>query len=215
LFRNSEGSRTALATNTVAVYKFADSRELALFLRLLTFAPKSTCKLRQQFSSFRSVVERCQNRSISCNSSCSTNKKRVTIAKFADSYTLYTVLLVSTDCQGVFQVNDDGAGARPVAMTVDLCKNGTTTTTMNLAPVDPASAACDQSAPAPPSVVEPEDKKILYGLDDCPAWYLCIFLGLQVIILVGFCQCLIILNKLATNNTVSQKTSKIVFVVSL
>jgi len=84
-------------------------------------------------------------------------------------------------------MNDDSAaGARAVATTVDLCKNGTTTTTMNLAPLDPASAADDQPASTrqpPTSTDHARDNKILYGLDDCPSWYLCIFLGLQVIIL--------------------------------
>jgi len=85
-------------------------------------------------------------------------------------------------------VNDDSAGARVVGTTVDLCKNGTTTTTMNLAAIDAASAAGDQPAsaastrPPPPSTGHAPDNKILYGLDDCPSWYLCIFLGLQVIL---------------------------------
>jgi len=87
-------------------------------------------------------------------------------------------------------VGDDSAGAR--ATTVGLCKNGTTTTmttttTMKLAPLDQASSAAADHAAASPAVLSPssttapaQDKKILYGLDDCPAWYLCIFLGLQV-----------------------------------
>ena len=88
-------------------------------------------------------------------------------------------------------MNDDSGGARPVAMTVDLCKNGTTTTTttMNLSPSKPpTSAAVDQPAsPAPtrqppPPKDQAQNNKILYGLDDCPSWYLCIFLGLQVIL---------------------------------
>jgi len=85
------------------------------------------------------------------------------------------------------QASDENVGARgTVATTVGLRKNGkTTTTTTNLAPLDPASAATGQAA-ASPAASSPssndltQNKKVLYGLDDCPAWYLCIFLGLQV-----------------------------------
>ena len=80
-------------------------------------------------------------------------------------------------------MNDEETGARTVATTVDLCKNGsTTTTTMSVEPIEPASAATDQPASTSQPPPAAEDKKILYGLDDCPAWYLCIFLGLQVTI---------------------------------
>lgn len=84
------------------------------------------------------------------------------------------------------QVNDDEAGARPVAMTVDLCKNGsTTTTTMSLEPLEPTSAAANQPAQPPLAAdSKPEEKKVLYGLDDIPSWYLCIFLGFQVILCI-------------------------------
>ena len=81
------------------------------------------------------------------------------------------------------QVNDGDAAARPVATAVDLCKNGsTTTTTMGGEQIElsAAPAAGDQPASKSQSSPAADDKKILYGLDDIPSWYLCIFLGLQV-----------------------------------
>jgi len=84
------------------------------------------------------------------------------------------------------------------AMTADLSKNGTTTTTttMNLASSNPpTSAAVDQPAsaaptrqPLPSSNDLAQNNKILYGLDDCPSWYLCVFLGLQVTLFSRLCQ---------------------------
>jgi len=107
---------------------------------------------------------------------------------------IFTKSKIWVDGWLVSQMNDDSAaGARAVATTVDLCKNGTTTTTtttMNLAPLDPASAADDQPASThqPSTSTDQARNKILYGIDDCPSWYLCVFLGLQVILFFRLCR---------------------------
>jgi len=86
----------------------------------------------------------------------------------------------------LLEVSEENAGARAVAMTVDLCKNGSTTTaTMNLEPLEPPTSASAADKPAPTRhsaqrAGNEQEKKILYGLNDCPSWYLCIFLGFQV-----------------------------------
>ena len=83
----------------------------------------------------------------------------------------------------VWQVNDDGAGAGSVATTVDLYENGKTATNVDHPP--PAT----EKRHTPPTT-KAYDNTILYGLEDCPSWYLCIFLGFQVISSVTSCRCL-------------------------